>query len=411
MKSPKCSFCDTPLQHTFVDLGMAPMVSSYLRADQLRDMEPFFPLHAYVCAECYLVQLPEARQPEAIFSDYPYFSSVSESWLRHASDYVAETVDRFGISENSQVVEIASNDGYLLQYFKERGVPVLGIEPAGNVAKVAEEKGIPTRVAFFNRETAETLVAERVRADLLLGNNVFAHVPDVNDFAAAMKLLLKPGGVATLEFAYLLTTITGNQFDQVFHEHCSYLSLLVVESILAAHDLEVFDVTELPTHGGSIRVYAKHADGESKETPDTVRWLRQKERDFGLDRLETYASFSRQAQETKQNLLSFLIDAKQSGRSIVGYGAPGKGCIMLNYCGVRSDFLDYLVDLSPAKQGLYMPGVHIPIFHPGKIKETKPDYLLILPWNLKDEIMQQYAYIRDWGGRFAVPSPALKVFD
>ena len=389
---------------------MAPMVSSYLRENELRQAESFYPMHAYVCDSCFLVQLPEAKKPEDIFSEYPYFSSVSESWLRHASAYVDEMMNRMPLDPDSLVVEIASNDGYLLQYFQQQKVPVLGIEPARNVVQAAEAKGVPSLVKFFGRATAEALVANGKRADLLIGNNVMAHVPDINDFVAGMPILLKPGGVITVEFAHLLTTMEGNQFDQVFHEHCSYFSLLAVEKIFAAHGLSVFDVKSLTTHGGSLRVYAQHA-GEDRPVSAAVEQMRATERDYGLDRLESYASFAQKTRDTKHKLLEFLIDVKRSGSSVVGYGAPGKGCVMLNYCGIRSDFLDYLVDLNPVKQGLYMPGVHIPIHHPDKIKETQPDYVLILPWNLKDEIMQQLDYIRGWGGRFVVPNPEVRLFD
>jgi len=408
---PLCNFCKTPLSHTFVDLGCGPMVSAYLTEAQLQDMEPFFPLHSYVCSECLLVQLPEAQAPEDIFSDYPYFSSVSKSWLVHIETYVEEMMERLELGADSQVVEIASNDGYMLQFFKQRGVKVQGVEPAANVAKVAiEQKDIPTVVRFFGKETAELLVAEGKQADLLAGNNVLGHVPDLNDFVSGMKLVLKPGGVSTVEFAYLLTTMQGNQFDQVFHEHCSYISLVALEKIYAAHGLRVFDTKETRTHGGSLRVYACHVDDPRPET-EAVQAQRAKERDYGLEDLATYAAFSQQAIDTKHKLLEFLIGAKRDGKSIVGYGAPGKGCVMLNYCGIRGDFLDYLVDLNPVKQGLYMPGVHLPILHPDTIAETKPDYLLILPWNLREEIMEQLAYCREWGAKFVVPSPVVKVYD
>lgn len=405
-----CNFCKSPLSRTFVDLGMAPMVSAYLKQDQLQRMEPFFPLHAYVCESCYLVQLPEAQSPDMIFSDYPYFSSCSPSWLRHARAYVEAMMGRYGFGAQSQVVELASNDGYLLQYFKEKGVPVQGVEPAQNIAKVAQSAGIPTLAKFFGLATANELVEQGKQADLLLGNNVLAHVPDLNDFVGGMKALLKPQGVITMEFPHLLRTMAENQFDQVFHEHFSYLSFLAIEKIFTAHGLRLFDVEELSTHGGSIRIFACHDSDDSKAVSQNVGRMLDAERSAGLDRLETYASFSRQATTIKHELLEFLIQAKRDGKSIAGYGAPGKGCIMLNYCGIRSDFLDYLVDINAEKQGLFMPGVHLPIYHPDRISETKPDYVLILPWNLKDEIMDQMAGIREWGGRFVVPTPELKVY-
>ena len=407
MSAARCSFCGSPLKQTFVDLGMGPLVSSYLREDQLDAMEPFYPLHVYVCGECFLVQLRESASPEALFGDYPYFSSVSKSWLRHAKSYVEMMVERFGYGADSHVVEIASNDGYLLQYFKERGVPVLGVEPARNIAAAAEKAGIPTVAEFFGRATAGKLAGER-QADLLVGNNVLAHVPDLNDFAAGLKTLLAPGGVITLEFPHLLRLMTHNQFDTIFHEHFSYLSFSTVGRIFEKHELRLFDVEELPTHGGSLRVYACHAE-DPRGTLESVGALRQREDDAGLSSLEGYAGFAAQAVRTKHALLEFLIRLRRDGRRIAGYGAPGKGCILLNYVGIGPDFLDYTVDLSPHKQGLFMPGVHIPIHAPDKIAETKPDYVLILPWNLKDEIMTQMAHIREWGGRFIIPIPEVEV--
>jgi SAM-dependent methyltransferase len=388
---------------------MAPLVSSYLRAAELHDAEFFYPLRVYVCDGCYLVQLPPAQTPEKLFSDYPYFSSVSASWLKHARAYVEQMMERFKFDSRSQVIEIASNDGYLLQYFKERGVPVLGIEPAGNVAAVAQGAGIPTLVKFFGLETAKELVRQGKQGDLLLGNNVLAHVPDVNDFVGGMKALLKPDGIITMEFPHLLKLIEENQFDTIFHEHFSYFSFIAVDRIFAEHGLTIFDVEEVPTHGGSLRIYAGHAGARARPESERVQELRERELRAGLDRIETYGSFEKKVRITKHKLLSFLIEVKQKGRSIAGYGAPGKGCILLNYCGIRSDFLDYTVDLSPHKQGLFLPGTHSPIFHPDKIRETKPDYVLILPWNLKGEIMEQMSFIREWGGQFIVPIPEVMV--
>ena len=409
MDALACRFCDSPLRKIFVDLGMAPLVSSYLSAADLHRVEMFYPLRVYVCEQCYLVQLPQAETPEKLFGDYPYFSSISASWLRHAQAYVNQMMERCRFDDRSQVIEIASNDGYLLQYFKERGVPVLGVEPAVNVAEFARNAGIPTVVKFFGSKTARELALEGKQADLLLGNNVLAHVPDINDFVTGMKMLLKRDGLITMEFPHLLKLIEENQFDTIFHEHFSYLSFLTVEQIFAKHELVIFDVEEVPTHGGSLRIYARHAKVEDKSTTDRAQDLRQREIGAGFDRVETYCAFEKRAQVTKHKLVKCLVELKQDGRSIVGYGAPGKGCILLNYCGIRSDFLDYVVDLSPHKQGLFIPGTHNPIYHPNKIRETKPDYVLILPWNLRGEIMEQLSFIREWGGRFIVPIPEVTV--
>lgn len=410
MKQLTCNFCKTPLEHVFVDLGMAPMVSAYLKKEDLSKTEVFYPLRAYVCNQCYLVQLPEAESPNAIFRDYPYFSSCSESWLQHAKTYVDKMEGRLALGSKSLVVEIASNDGYLLQYFKEKGVPVQGVEPANNIAKVAQDKGIPTFSKFFGVAVAEELVAAGKQADLLIGNNVLAHVPDINDFVGGLKLVLKSHGTITMEFPHLLQTMLGNQFDQVFHEHFSYLSLIAVRSIFSKHGLTLFDVEELQSHGGSLRIYAKHAEDSTKQEKASVAWLIEKEHKAGLDSLEGYSNFSKQAQSAKHKLLKSLIDIKGRGCSIVGYGAPGKGCILLNYAGIRTDFLDYIVDINPEKQNRYMPGVRIPILHPDKISETKPQYVLILPWNLKKEIMEQLACIRDWEGKFLVPIPEVRIY-
>jgi SAM-dependent methyltransferase len=405
-----CRFCGSRLEHTFADLGVSPLVQSFLSAEQLNQMEPFYPLQVYVCGKCFLVQLQELVAPENIFSDYLYFASYSDSWLAHANRYTDQMVRRFPIDANSLVVEIASNDGYLLQYFVEKKVPVLGIEPAANVAEVAVQKGISTLVKFFNSETARELAAAGKQADLLLGNNVLAHVPDINDFVAGMKILLKPRGVITMEFPHLMRLMEQNQFDTIYHEHFSYLSFFTVEKIFAARGLILFDVEELPTHGGSLRIFARHAEDSSKPVDPRVVELRTREESSGYNRLETYSRFAEQIKETKRKLLEFLIRAKHSGKKIVGYGAPGKGNTLLNYCGIRTDFIDYTVDRSPHKQGKFLPGTRIPIYAPDQIRKTRPDYLLILPWNLKDEIMQQNAYIRDWGGQFVVPIPQIAVY-
>jgi len=389
---------------------MSPLCESYLNPNQLNQMEPFYPLYAYVCERCFLVQLQEYVSPEHIFGDYPYFASYSAAWLQHAKAYTEMAVERFQLHRQSQVVEIGSNDGYLLQYLLAKGVPVLGIEPAINVAAVAIKKGIPTIVRFFGKQTAGELTAAGQHADLLIGNNVLAQVPNLNDFVEGMKILLKPQGVITMEFPHLVRLMEGNQFDTIYHEHFSYFSFIAVEKVFVAHGLTLFDVEELPTHGGSLRIYARHSENTSKPISQQVAELRAKEEAAGFTHIEHYLSFTEKVQETKRKLLDFLIRAKREGKSIAGYGAPGKGNTLLNYCGIRADFLDYTVDRSPHKQGKFLPGTHIPIFFPEKIKETRPDYVLILPWNLKDEIMEQMSYIRDWGGRFVVPIPEVRVY-
>jgi SAM-dependent methyltransferase len=373
-------------------------------------MEPFYPLHVHVCEKCFLVQLPEHISPENIFSDYAYFSSYSDSWLQHAKNYVDLMVERFQLNQQSQVVEIASNDGYLLQYFVAKSIPALGIEPAANVADVAIKKAIPTVVKFFGQETAKEQVVEGKQADLLLGNNVLAHTPYLNDFVQGMKILLKPQGVITMEFPHLMRLIEENQFDTIYHEHFSYFSFITVEKVFTAHGLTIFDVEELSTHGGSLRIYARHEEDSSKAISQQVLELKAREEAAGFTKLEHYFSFGEQVKETKRKLLDFLSKVKREGKSIVGYGAPGKGNTLLNYCGIRTDFIDYTVDRNPYKQGQFLPGTHIPIFHPDKIQETKPDYVLILPWNLKKEIIAQLAYIRDWGGQFVVPIPEVQVY-
>ncbi|MEB2308487.1 MAG: class I SAM-dependent methyltransferase [Candidatus Brocadiaceae bacterium] len=408
-KYKKCRFCATSLKHTFADLGMSPLANSYLNEIQLQQMEPFYPLHVYVCETCYLVQLPVFESPEHIFSDYAYFSSYSESWLKHAKAYTDLMVGRFGFNSHSQVIEIASNDGYLLQYFKASGVSVLGVEPAKNVAKAARDKGIPTIDKFFGVQTAQELVAEGKSADLLLGNNVLAHVPNINDFVKGMKIILKPKGVITMEFPHLMRLMDENQFDTIYHEHFSYFSLIVVDKIFASHGLTLFDVDELPTHGGSLRIYARHVEDTSKPIDKKIIALKNKEESLGFTNLKHYFTFSEKVKETKRKILLFLVEAKQSRKSIVGYGAPAKGNTLLNYCGIRTDFIDYTVDRSPHKQNHYLPGTRIPIFNPEKINETKPDYLLILPWNLKEEIMDQMSHIREWSGKFVVFIPKVEV--
>jgi len=405
-----CRFCASPLQVTFCDLGLSPLSNSFLKPEQLARHEPFYPLHAWVCGKCFLVQLEEFESPEHIFSDeYAYFSSYSDTWLEHSRRYVDDMSRRFALGAKSLVVEIASNDGYLLQYFVRRGVPVLGIEPAANCARSAEQKGVRTRVAFFGSRLADDLAREGKRADLLLGNNVLAHVPNLNDFVQGLKRLLAPQGVVTMEFPHLLNLIEQNQFDTIYHEHFSYLSFLTVEKVFARHGLVLFDVAEIPTHGGSLRIFARHAEDPSKPIGPTVPALRAKEARAGLDRLDIYTAFDDKVKRTKRRLLEFLVKAKNEGKRIAGYGAPAKGNTLLNYCGVRSDFLDFTVDRSPHKQGCFLPGTRLPIFPPDKLREARPNYVLILPWNLKDEIVQQVSYIRDWGGRFVVPIPEVAV--
>lgn len=406
----ECRFCGQPLQESFVDLGMSPLANSYIKEQDLLRMEPFYPLNVFVCSSCLLVQLPAMQPAEAIFSDYAYFSSYSESWLRHAESYAEKMIFRFGFDSFSQVVEIASNDGYLLQYFRDRAIPVLGIEPAANVARTALDKGIPTIVEFFGQMTADNLVNDGVYADLLIGNNVLAHVPDINDFISGMKILLNANGIITMEFPHLMQLVTNNQFDTIYHEHFSYFSLLAVEKIFIKHGLKIFDVDEIPTHGGSIRIYACHSDDGSKTVGANVNNLRQREISAGMAGLEYYKTFSEKVKSAKQGILDFFLQTKRSKGKIACYGAPAKGNTLLNYCGIRSDFIEYTVDRSPHKQGLYLPGTHIPILAPEAVNDTKPDYLVILPWNLKDEIASQMAHIRQWGGKFVVLIPEVDVF-
>jgi 2-polyprenyl-3-methyl-5-hydroxy-6-metoxy-1,4-benzoquinol methylase len=409
MNHLNCRFCKSAIYQSFADLGMSPFSNAYLKIEQLQQMARFYPLHAWVCGSCFLVQLDQFETPEHIFSDYAYFSSYSDSWLKHAAGYAEAMVERFGLNSVSHVVEVASNDGYLLQNFVKWGVPALGIEPAANVAVVAESKGVPTLVKFFGSETAATLVALGKQADLLIGNNVLAHVPDLNDFISGMAKLLKSEGVITMEFPHLLRLITQNQFDTIYHEHFSYFSFLTVEKIFKSHGITLFDVEKISTHGGSLRIFGKHIADSSKPVLPSVEALRKEELKVGLDQASTYATFFEKIKVIKRDLLRLLINAKDQGKTVVGYGAPAKGNTMLNYCGVRTDLLDYTVDLSPHKQGMFLPGVHIPIFHPDKVAETRPDYLLILPWNIKEEIMGQMNHIRSWGGKFIVPIPRVEV--
>jgi SAM-dependent methyltransferase len=406
-----CRFCRARLAKTFVDLGMSPLCQTHIEPHQLNHMERFYPLHAWVCENCWLVQLEEYVSPDQIFSDYAYFSSYSDSWVEHARRYAEAMIARLQLGPDSLVMEIASNDGYLLQHFKARGVPCRGIEPAANVAEAAVAKGIPTTLRFFGRRTADEMARDYGRPDLLLGNNVLAHVPDINDFVDGMRILLKQGGVITMEFPHLLKLMEENQFDTIYHEHFSYLSFATVEKIFAHHGLRLFDVEQIPTHGGSLRIYACHHNDRTHATAPAVAQLRALEIERGLQNGAVYEQFEARVKETKRKLLGFLIEAKEQGKAIAGYGAPGKGNTLLNYCGIRTDFLDYTVDRSPHKQGRFTPGTHIPILAPERIRETKPDYVLILPWNLTREIMEQCRYVREWGGKFVVPIPTVKVLD
>jgi SAM-dependent methyltransferase len=405
-----CRFCGAVLQHTFVDLGMSPLCETYPSAADLHRGETYYPLHVYVCESCWLVQLEEYENPEKIFSDYAYFSSYSDSWLRHCEKYCDAMKARFGLGEQSLVVEVASNDGYLLQYFVKRHVPVLGIEPAANVAKVAVERGVPTLVQFFGTRLAEEFAAQGRCADLVLGNNVLAQVPDLNDFVEGLKIILKPEGVLTLEFPHLLQLIQLNEFDTIYHEHFSYFSLLSTVKIMQAHGLRLFDVEELKSHGGSLRVYACRDECKTHVLEANVGKVIADEARSGLDKVEGYQSFARQVKETKFALVDFLLMAAKQGKKVAGYGAPGKSATLLHYCGIGRDLIEYTVDRSPHKQGRFLPGSRIPIYHPDRIRQTKPDYIVILPWNLKDEIMQQMKFIREWGGRFVVPIPKVAVY-
>jgi hypothetical protein len=405
----RCLFCKAPLRHTFVDLGMSPLCESYLTSDQLNRMEPFYPLHVKVCEECFLVQLEQYVSAEHIFTEYAYFSSFSDSWLKHSSNYVDMISSRLRLGRESLAVELASNDGYLLQYFVKKDIPVLGVEPAVNVAKVAEQKGVTTLVKFFGCQTALEMVTNGQMADLVIGNNVLAQVPDINDFVGGIRILLKQRGVATLEFPHLVQLMRENQYDTIYHEHFSYFSLITVEKIFAAHELVLFDVDEIPTHGGSIRIYLRHIEDGSKPVTSAVVDLRNRELAAGLNQMATYTTFSEQVMESKRKLLELLIRLRREGKRIAGYGAPGKGNTLLNYCGIRTDFLEFTVDRNPYKQGRFLPGTHIPIYPVEQIRKRRPDYILILPWNLKDEIVAQLDYAPEWGAKFIVPIPQAQI--
>jgi len=412
MSMHRCLFCSSSLQEVFADLGMSPLSNAFVSPEHASEMELFFPLTAYVCRECLLVQVPQFEVPERIFSDtYAYFSSFSDTWLAHVRHYVDEMIARYNIGPSSQAIEIASNDGYLLQYFVARGVKVLGIEPAANCARAAEERGVASLTAFFNSATARQLVESGKAADLLLGNNVLAHVPELNDFVDGLRIALKPSGVVTMEFPHLLRLIEQNQFDTIYHEHFSYFSLRIVQRIFDEHELQIFDVEQLPTHGGSIRIHAQHGGSGIHKVTGNVDAILEAERDAGMDRIETYRHFAARAQKVKRDLLRFLIDAKDSGKRVAAYGAPAKGNTLLNYCGIRTDLLPFTVDRSPHKQGKLLPGTRIPVRAPQELIAEKPDYVLILPWNIKDEITEQMNCVREWGGRFVVPIPQLQVIE
>lgn len=410
LRAGQCRLCGAEVCHTFVDLGMSPLCESFLASEQVDAMEPYFPLHALVCEQCFLVQLKEYVSPEHIFTEYAYFSSYSTSWVAHAKAYCDMITKRLALGPDSLAVELASNDGYLLQHFLPLGVPVLGIEPAANVAKVAIGKGVASRVDFFGRRLASELVAEGKRADLIIGNNVLAQVPDLNDLVGGMVQLLKPEGVITLEFPHLERLMVENQFDTIYHEHFSYFSFVTVDRMARRHALKLIDVEELTTHGGSLRVYLAHATSRREPSP-AVAALLTRERQLGFENIATYGSFSEQVRKTKRKLLSFLIEAKNQGMKICGYGAPGKGNTLLNFCGVGTDFLDFTVDRNPYKHGRFTPGMHIPIMPVEAINEAKPDYILILPWNLRKEIVAQLRHVSEWGAKFVVPIPEATVID
>jgi SAM-dependent methyltransferase len=405
----KCRFCGGAL-FDFVDLGMSPLCESFVPEDRLNVAERFYPLAAYVCGSCFLVQLEEYVAPEEIFSEYAYFSGFSDAWLKHAEHYVEMIAEKLRLGPASKVIEIGSNDGYLLQYFVKKEISVLGVEPAINVAAAARQRGVETLTRFFSAAVARELAGAGTKADLIVANNVMAQVPELNSFVEGIGILLKPDGVCTVEFPHLLRTILGNQFDQIYHEHFSYFSALTARQIFGTHGLRIFDIEELWTHGGSLRLYACRADSAKYPTQSSVSRIIQQEREAGLDRVDAYARFAHQVRDTKRKILTFLIEAKNEGKSIAGYGAPGKGNTLLNYCGVRTDFIDYTVDRNPYKQGMYLPGTRIPIFAPDKIAATRPDYVMILPWNLREEIAGQLGYVRDWGAKFVVPIPEVTVF-
>ena len=406
----RCRFCNTELKHVFIDLVNSPASNSFLTEEELNEPEVFYPLKVFTCHKCFLVQVDEYKKSDKIFDNrYVYFSSYSKSWLKHAQQYTEMMMNRFGVDKQSRVVEIASNDGYLLQYFKEKNIPVLGVEPTANTAEVAKSKGIETVVDFFGVRLAKELASKSLHADVLLGNNVLAHVPDIIDFVGGMKILLKKNGVITMEFPHLLQLVANNQFDTIYHEHFSYLSFTTVKSIFESQDLELFDVDELPTHGGSLRIYAKHREDASKQIGSNVERMLKMEQDAGITDIKYYSNFSEKALKIKIDVLTFLAGQKKQGRNVAAYGAAAKGNTLLNYCGVKNDLISYVVDANPHKQNKFLPASHIPVVNEEHLKNDKPDFVIILPWNLKDEIVSQLHYIKDWGGRFVIPIPALQI--
>jgi 2-polyprenyl-3-methyl-5-hydroxy-6-metoxy-1,4-benzoquinol methylase len=404
-----CLFCGAPLEVVCVDLGVSPLANSFVPPDRRTEMEPFFPLRVFVCESCLLVQSEPYAAPETIFVDYAYFSSYSKTWLDHAEHYAQLMTESHGIDPESQVIEIASNDGAVLQPFAARGIPVLGVEPAANVAKVANQKGVPTIVEFFGEKLGAEL-GKSTPADLLIGNNVFAHVPDINGFTRGLKLALAPGGLITLEFPHLLNLLELNQFDTVYHEHFFYFSLGVAQRVFKAHGLRIFDVERIPTHGGSLRIFGCHADDERPDG-EGLAVVAEMEQKAGLDQVATYSDFGVKTMEEKRRVLRLLVELKDKGHTIAGYGAAAKGTVLLNYCGVGTDFIDFIADLNPEKQGNFLPGVRIPIRAPEEIERTKPDYVFILPWNLREEVTEQLSFVRDWGGRFIARAPEIQTFD
>jgi len=406
----QCRFCKTELEHVFIDLINSPASNSYLTQEELNEPETFYPLKVYTCQHCFLVQVDEYKKSDAIFnSNYAYFSSYSTSWLQHAKRYTGLMVEKFGYNENSQIIEVASNDGYLLQYFKEKNIPVLGIEPTANTAKVAIDKGIDSVIDFFGTRLAKELVVKNITADLLLGNNVLAHVPDIVDFVGGIKIILKDKGVVTMEFPHLMQLVDNNQFDTIYHEHFSYLSFYTVKQIFESQGLELFDVDEIPTHGGSLRIYAKHKEDSSKAISPNVSALLKKEIDKGLNGLSYYDNFHQKTLNVKLDLTEFLIQQKRAKKKVAAYGAAAKGNTLLNYCGIKNDLIDFVVDANPHKQNKFLPASHIPVVAEAYLKQQKPDYVIILPWNLKEEISNQLAYIKDWGGKFVIPIPKLEI--
>jgi hypothetical protein len=407
----QCRFCKTELKHVFIDLVNSPASNSFLNSEQLSEPETFYPLKVFTCHNCFLVQIDEYKKSDTIFNnEYVYFSSYSTSWLQHAREYTELMVQRFGYNKESQIIEVASNDGYLLQYFKEKNIPVLGIEPTANTAEIAINKGIDCIIDFFGIQLARELSAKNLRADLLLGNNVLAHVPDIVDFVSGMQIILKDEGVVTMEFPHLMQLINNNQFDTIYHEHFSYFSFSTVKRIFESQGLELFDVDEILTHGGSLRIYAKHVRDNSKSISSNVQVLLTKEEENGLKELSYYNNFQQKALAVKLNLIDFLVAQKRENKKVAAYGAAAKGNTLLNYCGIKNDLIEFVVDANPHKQNKFLPASHLPVVTEERLKELRPDYIIIFPWNLKEEIMNQLAYIKEWGGRFVIPIPKLQIY-